>query len=168
MADERIEAWEQDDQRELDLLYNHRADDSLQFNRGQMRAAIRHGKRIAATRPAPKADSALVGELERTLTDFMASREFGEGEPEDNPYWRDGYLAALDNLREELKPWKPLGRPLSLAALSDRDVVLEEAAKDWAILRRITNAAIKGGNNPADLRDAFNRIDAALKGGVDE
>ena len=42
-----IEAWEHDDQRELSLLFNHRADDSLQFNRGQMREAIRHGKRIA-------------------------------------------------------------------------------------------------------------------------
>lgn len=41
-----VEQWEHDDQRELSLLYNHRADDSLQFNRGQMREAIRHGKRL--------------------------------------------------------------------------------------------------------------------------
>ncbi len=45
---ETVEAWEHDDQRELSLLYNHKAHDGPQFNRGQMRLAIRHGKALAA------------------------------------------------------------------------------------------------------------------------
>jgi len=44
---ETVEAWEHDDQRELSLLYNHAAHDRPQFNRIQMRQAIRHGRALA-------------------------------------------------------------------------------------------------------------------------
>lgn len=43
---ETVEEWEHDDQRELSLLYNHAAHDRPQFNRIQMRQAIRHGKAL--------------------------------------------------------------------------------------------------------------------------
>jgi hypothetical protein len=41
-----LEPWEHENQRELSSLYNHRHDNSLQFNRGQMREAIQHGRRL--------------------------------------------------------------------------------------------------------------------------
>lgn len=71
-----VEDWEHDDQRELSLLYNHRADDSLQFNRGQMREAIRHGKRLASLPPAT--DPAMVEQRRK---------------PDYEPAWREMYDA---------------------------------------------------------------------------
>lgn len=51
-----VEHWQQPDARELGLLYNHKPDDSAQFTRWQMMAAIAHGRRLAA-RPAPAEDA---------------------------------------------------------------------------------------------------------------
>jgi hypothetical protein len=47
-----VEPWQHLDARELGLLYNHKADDSAQFTRWQMMAAIAHGRRLAASPPA--------------------------------------------------------------------------------------------------------------------
>lgn len=44
---ETVEEFERGDQRELSMLYSHKAHDRPQFNRGQMREAIRHGRRLA-------------------------------------------------------------------------------------------------------------------------
>lgn len=72
-----VEEWEHDDQRELSRLYIHKAHDGPQFNRGQMRVAIRHGKRLAA----PAVDAVPAGEVERTLAagriiDIMTGGKF--------------------------------------------------------------------------------------------
>lgn len=66
---ETVEAWEHDDQRELSLLYNHKAHDRPQFNRGQMRLAIRHGRGLAAAAPkvASEAGAGLREVAERLL-----------------------------------------------------------------------------------------------------
>lgn len=58
---ETVEAWEHADQLQLSLLYNHGAHDRPQFNRGQMRVAIRHGKRLAAL-AQPERDAEVVRE----------------------------------------------------------------------------------------------------------
>jgi len=67
-----------------------------------------------------------VDELERRLAAFFNQREFGSEEPEDNPDWRQGFLAALSCLRETLKPWWPFAGTLSLAA-NDAASVLAKA-----------------------------------------
>lgn len=76
-----LEAWEHDDQRELSLLYNHRFDDSPQFNRGQMRCAIRHGRRIALagiatppTTPAVESGDGMLRELHVAMAEVMELR----------------------------------------------------------------------------------------------
>lgn len=65
-----VEEWEHDDQRELSRLYIHKAHDGPQFNRGQMRAAIRHGKRLAA----PAVDAVPAGEVD-TYSRWLAGDE---------------------------------------------------------------------------------------------
>jgi hypothetical protein len=64
---ETVEAWEHDDQRQLSLLYNHAAHDRPQFNRIQMRQAIRHGKSLAAS-PEPVPATNQAGEVEKAYT----------------------------------------------------------------------------------------------------
>ena len=57
--------------------------------------------------------------VERLLVDFIQSPKWNPNAdaPEDNADWREGYEAALNNLREALKPWWPLGGPLTLTAI---------------------------------------------------
>jgi len=62
-----VEEWEHDDQRELSSLFNHQPHDRPQFNRGQMRTAIRHGKRLAISRD-------LREQVARTLADRFIER----------------------------------------------------------------------------------------------
>lgn len=62
---DELEDHEHEDQRELSLLYRHKFDDSLQFNRGNMRMAIRHGRRLAAQQSSDV--SCLVDALEASL-----------------------------------------------------------------------------------------------------
>jgi hypothetical protein len=71
---------EHDEQRELSRLYNHKAHDGPQFNRIQMRVAIRHGKRLAA----PAVDAVPAGEvverLREALTPSAATKAAYHGE----------------------------------------------------------------------------------------
>jgi hypothetical protein len=60
--------------------------------------------------------------LERVLSGFVDRREFGNEPPEDNEDWQQGFVAALDCLREELKPWWPFAQTLSLASHVEGDV----------------------------------------------
>ena len=53
-------------------------------------------------------------ELQARLEHFLADTEFGDGEPENIEEWRNGNISAREDLREALKPWKPLGKPLDL------------------------------------------------------
>ena len=64
-AFDTLEEWEHDDQRELSRLYRHRFDDSLQFNRSQMRTAIRHGRRLQALSASPQPEAGEASEDDR-------------------------------------------------------------------------------------------------------
>lgn len=65
-----IEEFEHEDQRELCRLYNHRPDDSLQFSRGNMREAIRHGRRLAALASAPAGVNITVRQKTPVVADY--------------------------------------------------------------------------------------------------
>lgn len=115
---------------------------------------------LETTRPAPKADSALVGELAyhaetlQKVKDVLANGAHFADDPECHPLYPN-YVVAVGAV---------------LAALSDRDVVLEEIA---GALERQDGEPISG-NETARLHywrdkaiDAARKI-RALKGGVDE
>ncbi len=119
---------------------------------------------LAATRPAPKADSALVGELQDLMRGVV-----------DNVMPDEGFMLPHD-LADRI-----------LAALSDRDVVLEGLLRDARERLRAIQGACgdylppDSGISEHDLANTVigltddrayislvTRIDAALKGGVDE
>jgi hypothetical protein len=112
-----VEEWEHDDQRELSLLFNHQPHDRPQFNRGQMRTAIRHGKRLVTPRAEVVADAVAaalakfaVAYTHVTLNDMSTSgrswkvHETGHGNPFEHGVWlgefdtkeaANGFCAAL-------------------------------------------------------------------------
>lgn len=129
-------------------------------------------KALAATRPAPKADSALV-EAWRYEKKYPAS---------------DGYVdivSAIDPRTDTHVGGSDIRNIRPLAALSDRDVVLEEAAKvverrrdqrfeEHGTREPDTNATHYSGS-AAETYEALDEEDEeiaqairALKGGVDE
>jgi hypothetical protein len=55
-------------------------------------------------------------QLARELESFVQKNEWGSEEPENNADWQRGYECAQSNLREALKPWWPLGGPLTLSS----------------------------------------------------
>ena len=161
--------------------------------------------RIAATRPAPKADSALVGELREKAEQADAAKRNLHGLPvlamESDTHkgklalWCDNGLAGVGqacvavNLGEfpdeQIKAIAALANIAAttdfatiLAALSDRDVVLEEARaalepfgnpdllmqiaddddEEWAKFRLLCSDYRRAGRSLA-------RLDAALQGG---
>ncbi len=177
MADERIEA--------VVLLDELIAAESSRFFYGISAGLWAKLKtiRLTLTRPAPKADSALVGELpdgrnylirkgpywyrphacgytgnphEAGRYTESAAREYSYPNGPDGP--RDGiryfHISEVD--------WPPL------TALSDRDVVLEGLLREAREQLNDTSAITGNLEWKADLGKLVDRIDAALKGGVDE
>ncbi len=169
-------------------------------------------KRLAATRPAPKADSALVGELREKAEQADAAKRNLHGLPvlamESDTHkgklalWCDNGLAGVGqtcvavNLGEfpdeQIKAIAALANIAAttdfaaiLAALSDRDVVLEEAAKvaerrrdqrfeEYGTREPDTNATYYSGSMAETYEDLDEEDEEiaqairALKGGVDE
>ena len=143
------------------------------------KALLDHTNDLAATRPAPKADSALVGELvpcpfcgdtepylEPTGTNFRiacsnpdcaASGPSGPSEGCAVGAW-NGAALALNRAAD------------ALAALSDRDVVLEEAAKKIDQRASYHGDQDQGPRRQAAWKEARECAATirALKGGVDE
>ncbi len=129
-----------------------------------------------ATRPAPKADSALVGELREKAATLLANA-----------------VPDADDDDRDLVEYSRACNAI-LAALSDRDVVLEEAAKEFAYPVGTSVLKPKGYPFPGTVVAAFENLSgdpryvvesevapgmlhifsgaqlatAALKGGVDE
>ena len=176
MADERIEAAQQfstitpcDEQAGWDWLarmveaVSDEAPEDITYSADQMVDAFMAGRQ---TRPAPKADGALVGELAyhaetlQKVKDVLANGAHFADDPECHPLYPN-YVVAVGAI---------------LTALSDRDVVLEEAATERE------RAAFIGGYRAAHMvPDAYDSTSAAeeawagyqlvtraLKGGVDE
>ncbi len=157
MADERIEAAQQfatitpsDEQAGWDWLtrmveaVSDEAPEDITYSADQMVDAFMAGRQ---TRPAPKADSALVGEL-REKAAMLLANAVPDADDDDRDLVE--YSRALNAI---------------LAALSDRDVVLERLLRDAsATLYRLEYADAP---NLGISRRLKARIDAALKGGVD-
>lgn len=118
------------------------------------------------TRPAPKADSALVGELAyhaetlQNVKDVLANGAHFADDPECHPLYPN-YVVAVGAV---------------LAALSDRDVVLEGLLRELAGAEahyRLMHDTHGDGHMKAGrawdlMRRAGDKARAALKGGVDE
>lgn len=99
------------------------------------------------TRPAPKADSALVGQITQIV---------------ERAILRHGPADALEGTRDDARE--------ILAALSDRDVVLEEAAKKIDQRASYHGDQDQGPRRQAAWKEAREcaAVIRALKGGVDE
>jgi len=111
-------------------------------------AKLRELRAAWNTRPAPKADSALVGEL-RDSPEYTLVLNVDTGEK------GDSHVRISTDLRDRI-----------LAALSDRDVVLERLLRDASATLYCLEYA--DARNLGISQRLKARIDAALKGGVVE
>ena len=114
--------------------------------------------RIAATRPAPKADSALVGELRGILAAQKSHCDWTHDKAVAGFMEANGatILAALSDrdvvLEEARAALEPFGNPDLLMQIADDD------DEEWAKFRLLCSDYRRAGRSLA-------RIDAALKGG---